>query len=189
MASGPGGPRVAGRIGRGTALVLYIVTGLTWLLAVTGIVTLSRPALWGATAASLVVVAFAIAQLVATVNTVARLRKRGVLATATITNVTERYVQVPYGYTGWITAVSVSFTDERGDLITAGYSDHYARAAGRQVGQTVQIRYDPREPTSVNPAAEVERGNDTRSFEAFLIGTGAAAFLAMSLYFAYQATR
>jgi hypothetical protein len=171
------------------ALLLNIATGLTWVLAVTGLVTLGRPALWVATAAALVVVALAIVQLVATVNTVARLRERGILATATITNVTERYVQVPYGYTGWITAVSVSFTDERGDLITAGYSDHYARAAGKEIGQTIQIRYDPQQPTSVNPATEVARGSDTRSFEAFLIGVGATAFLVVSLYFAYQATR
>jgi hypothetical protein len=126
------------------------------------------------------VIAGAIA--VSRIKAIVRVREHGSSANATITKVDEQYVHVPSGYSGWHTAVTVSFTDASGGLVRAVYTD-YARAGGKKEGQTIQIVYDPAKPTSISPVEQ----EDPRWVEVFFIGLGALVLLGMSVYRAYRA--
>jgi hypothetical protein len=118
---------------------------------------------------------------VSRIKAIARVHEHGLSANATITKVDEQFVHVPSGYSGWHTAVTVSFTDTSGRLVHAGYTD-YARAGGKKEGQTIQIVYDPAKPTSISPVEQ-----DPRGVEVFFIGLGALVLLGMSVYRAYRA--
>ena len=126
------------------------------------------------------VIAGAIA--VSRIKAIVRVREHGSSANATITKVDEQYVHVPSGYSGWHTAVTVSFTDTSGRPVRAVYTDP-ARADGKKAGQTIQIVYDPAKPTSISPVGQV----DPRWVEVFFIGLGALVLLGMSVYRAYRA--
>ena len=118
---------------------------------------------------------------VGTLEAIARVREHGLSANATITKVDEQFVHVPSGYSGWHTAVTVSFTDTSGRTVRARYTET-ARAGGKKEGQTIQIVYDPAKPTSISPVEQ-----DPRGVEVFFIGLGAVVLLGMSVYFAYRA--
>ena len=128
------------------------------------------------------VIAGAIA--VSRIKAIVRVREHGSSANATITKVDEQYVHVPSGYSGWHTAVTVSFTDASGGLVRAWYADH-ARAGGKKEGQTIQIVYDPAKPTSISPVGQ----DDPRWGDAFLAGLGLVVWLGGSVSFGYRAWR
>jgi hypothetical protein len=122
------------------------------------------------------------ASAVGTLEAIARVREHGLRANATITKVDERDVSFP-AYSGWVTTVTVSFTDTSGRTVRARYTET-ARAGGKKDGQTIQIVYDPAKPTSISPV-----GQDPRWVDVFFGGLGVVILLGYSVYFAYRARR
>jgi hypothetical protein len=110
----------------------------------------------------------------------ADLRKQGRITDATIVSLDERYVDIPSGLSGWVTTVNVSFTDASGRLVNAEYTEH-ARAAGKKVGQAVQIAYDQIRPVSIAPL-----GSDPRVFDVFFLALVAAGLVGLAVYFALR---
>jgi len=157
------------------------------MLAWTRKVTFNSQGLWAAAALSLVAAVFSIANMVTTLKKVGRLHKHGVSADATIVKIKEHYVNIPSGFTGWVTTVEVSFVDAHGGMVRAKYTEHYSRVGGRHAGQMVRIFYDPEKPSSISPVGSSSRPEDPRSFDAFLVGLGTVVFLWMSVYFTLRA--
>jgi len=160
---------------------LCLLACLAWILVAGKMIVLNAGGLLAAAAVSVVSAAWGGAEAALRLKAAARLRKQGRITDATIVSADERYVAIPSGFTGWVTTVKVSFADASGYLINAGYTD-YARAAGKEEGQTVQIVYDPSRPASIAPV-----GGDPRVFDVFLLALGSAVLVGMAVYFAFRA--
>lgn len=178
--------RAAGIAGRVLVVLLSLATFVIWWEVVPNHRTLSRQGLLVAAVVALVTAVATGATMVRTRKGIARLREQGLTTTATITKVEERYVAIPYSYNGWVTRITVSFTDIRGGPVRAHYTD-YCRAGGKHEGQAIQIVYDPKIPTSLSPVGRCSRPEDPRSFEAILIAPAVLVSLGISIYFAYRA--
>ena len=130
--------------------------------------TLSRPVLLVAAALPLALSVVTAVMMVSIRKAIVRLREHGLTADATIIEVEERYVAIPGGYNGWVTKITVSFTDAEGEPVRARYIDHFP-AGGRHEGQSMQIVYDPEAPASVSPAGRSSRPEDPRYFELIIL--------------------
>jgi Protein of unknown function (DUF3592) len=114
---------------------------------------------------------------------IAGLSARGVSTTAMITKVEHEYITNGTPARP-ITYVTVSFTDDSGDIVRARYTllDHVEY----QEGHAVQILYDPQQPTSIRPAAA---RTDPRIITAVGGGFSALLGLGMAIYLALRLTR
>jgi hypothetical protein len=175
---------VTSGVGRTLFWLVLVATVTVWTLAGTGKVTFNSQGLWAAAALALVSAVLCIADMVATPKVVERLREHGLSADATIVKVKEHFVQIDYGYTGWVTNVEVSFVDAHGGMVRAKYYE--LDRSREQAGQMVQIFYDPEKPTSISP---VGRSSCPEDQSVAIAGLGAVMFFGMSVYFAYLALR
>lgn len=177
----------SGRLVRGVAWLVFVLPSYVVLFLVTQEhLTLDHTEFVVVMVAAFVGTVVTGADVVARVKAVTRLREHGITTDALLDQVQERYVHIPSGYSGWVTTVEVSFTDESGALIHGSYADH-APARGLRQGQTTQVVYDPRRPTVISPADASGAPNDPRLVEAFLMGCSAVPILAISIYFSFRA--
>jgi len=114
-----------------------------------------------------------------TARIMVRLRKQGLTATATITGAGDQWIG---GGAGWVSAVRVSFTDARDRLVHAEY--RYLSSLGQErVGGTIQITYDPANPTNVRP---LDRHSDPCRAPLVIDAVLMLTYLGITLYFAYR---
>jgi hypothetical protein len=167
------------------ALSLLAVLGV-WIAAQARVLRLSPAANLVMAAVTVAVAVSGVAFMVSQARAARRLRERGLAATATIEKISERFVYVPYGYSGWVTSVTVRFTDTRGESVRVDYTD-YARAGGKQAGQPLPIVYDPDRPTSISPLGADAKPEDPRFGTVFLMGAGVIGILVVAGYFVLHA--
>jgi hypothetical protein len=166
--------------------LVFMTPVLLWLLVTERVWAAGRLGFLAAAAVSLAAAALGGVKARGMWKAAARLRDHGIPATATITKVTERYVHVPSGFSGWVSGVDVVFLDAHDGRVRADYTA-YAKAGGRRAGDTVQIVYDPRKPTSISPLGHSARPDDDRSFSAIMLVPGVLVLLGICIYFAYRA--
>jgi hypothetical protein len=165
------------RAGRSLALLSMVVVVFAWIAVVGKVMTPNRQGLLALAAVSLAGAVAAGADVVKTLKAVSRLRERGLSTDATVLDVDESF----FYYTGWVTAITVCFTNPSGDVTRAKYTQ-YTRANALHGAETVRITYDPERPTSIAPA-----GGDSRPVSAVFIGLGIVSLLWISGYFAFRA--
>lgn len=141
--------------------------------------TFTRLEFLGLAAAALAVAAAWGAGAARTARIMVRLRKQGLTATATTTGAGDQWIG---GGAGWVSAVRVSFTDARDRLVHAEY--RYLSSLGQErVGGTIQITYDPANPTNVRP---LDRHSDPCRAPLVIDAVLMLTYLGITLYFAYR---
>ena len=159
---------------------LAILLALSWALE--SHPTFTRLEFLGLAAAALAIAAVWGAEAARTARIMVRQRKHGLTATATITGAGDQWIG---GGAGWVSAVRVSFTDARDRLVHAEY--RYLSSLGQErAGGTIQITYDPADPTNVRP---LDRRGDPYTAPLVLSAVLMLTYLGITLYFAYRGLR
>jgi hypothetical protein len=157
---------------------------VVWFLVTQAHLVLDHTGFVAAMVAAWVGTVVAVADVLASVKMITRLREHGVTTDALVGKVKVHSPSTQYDWSGVHTIVEVSFTDTEGAPIRASYE---GRPRGPMEGQTTRIVYDPQRPTSISPLGASGAPDDPRWVGVFWEGLFVVAILAISIYFSLRA--